>query len=136
MSFDYAILGGGCAGLSLAYQLETQGRLQNRTLVIVEPREHYRRDKTWSFWKVRPHDFEDCVIQQWQRFQVRAEGSLQSIDCGDMPYQSIDSGLFYDKVLKALKVLKVQQVMTVLKDRRVQQVPMVKTEKMEIRHTK
>jgi len=50
--FDYIIIGGGCAGLSLAYELEVYDKLKDRTLAIIEPREDYKRDKTWSFWKV------------------------------------------------------------------------------------
>ena len=59
--FDYIIIGGGCAGLSLAYELETNQKLKDKSLAIIEPREEYKRDKTWSFWKVLNHNFEDCV---------------------------------------------------------------------------
>ena len=50
--FDYIILGGGCAGLSLAYSLEINKKLNDKTLAIVEIRDEYKRDKTWSFWKI------------------------------------------------------------------------------------
>ena len=33
--FDYIILGGGCAGLSLAYELEIYNKLENKTLAII-----------------------------------------------------------------------------------------------------
>ena len=56
--FDYIIIGGGCAGLSLAYELEVYDKLKDKTLAIIEPREDYKRDKTWSFWKVFSHNFE------------------------------------------------------------------------------
>ena len=46
--FDYIIVGGGCAGLSLAYELETHNKLKNKTLAIIEPRLEYKRDKTWN----------------------------------------------------------------------------------------
>ena len=36
--FDYIIVGGGCAGLSLAYELEINEKLKNKTLAIIEPR--------------------------------------------------------------------------------------------------
>ena len=60
--FDYIIIGGGCAGLSLAYELEVNNKLKEKTLAIIETRDHYKRDKTWSFWKVFEHNFEDCQI--------------------------------------------------------------------------
>ena len=56
--FDYTIIGGGCAGLSLAYELEINNKLSDKTLAIIEPRTEYQRDKTWSFWKTFPHNFE------------------------------------------------------------------------------
>ncbi len=46
--FDYIILGGGCAGLSLAYELNINKKLDDKTLAIVETRNEYKRDKTWQ----------------------------------------------------------------------------------------
>ncbi len=68
--FDYVIIGGGCAGLSLAYELDLHQKLNNKTLAIVEPRTDYKRDKTWSIWKVGPHNFEDCVKKNWKEFSI------------------------------------------------------------------
>ena len=34
--FDYIIIGGGCAGLSLAYELEINDKLKEKTLAIIE----------------------------------------------------------------------------------------------------
>ena len=42
--FDYIIIGGGCAGLSLAYELEINDKLKAKTLAIIEPRTEYKRD--------------------------------------------------------------------------------------------
>ena len=42
--FDYVIIGGGCAGLSLAYELEIHEKLKDKTLAIIEPRKEYKRD--------------------------------------------------------------------------------------------
>ena len=68
--FDFVIVGGGCAGLSLAYELEINDRLKNKTLAIIESRKEYKRDKTWSFWKVFDHNFDDCVIKSWNNFSI------------------------------------------------------------------
>ena len=66
--FDYVISGGGCAGLSLAYELEIHEKLKDKTLAIIEPRDEYKRDKTWSFWKVTSHNFDDCVKKKLGKF--------------------------------------------------------------------
>ena len=72
--FNYIIFGGGCAGLSLAYELNNSGKLKDKTLAIIETRKEYKRDKTWSFWKIRDHNFEDCVIKSWDNFIVSTKG--------------------------------------------------------------
>jgi lycopene beta-cyclase len=101
--FDYVIIGGGCAGLSLAYELETHEKLKNKTLAIIETRPDYKRDKTWSFWKVAPHNFDDCVKKSWENFSINIPNKTNHIECKDYPYQSIDSGLFYEKINNKLK---------------------------------
>ena len=101
--FDYIIIGGGCAGLSLAYELDIHNKLNGKTLAIIEPREEYKRDKTWSFWKVSPHNFEDCVKKSWKEFSIKTPSVSKIINCGNFPYQSVDSGLFYNKVNERIK---------------------------------
>ena len=100
--FDYVILGGGCAGLSLAYEFDVRGVLDRKTMLVVEPREQYLRDKTWSFWRTGPHRFDDCVVKRWSTFNVCGPTGLQQVDCADTPYETIDSGLFYERVLARL----------------------------------
>jgi lycopene beta-cyclase len=101
--FDYIIIGGGCAGLSLAYELDLHSKLKDKTLAIVEHRDEYKRDKTWSFWKVSPHNFEDCTIKSWDNFTINIPSHLKHVDCKNMPYQTIDSSLFYQKIIDKIK---------------------------------
>ncbi len=101
--FDYIIIGGGCAGLSLAYELEIHEKLKDKRLAIIEPREEYKRDKTWSFWKVSPHNFEDCVRKSWKNFTINIPGNTNHVNCSSTPYETIDSGLFYTKITSKLK---------------------------------
>ena len=104
--FDYIIIGGGCAGLSLAYELEVYDKLKDKTLAIIEPREDYKRDKTWSFWKVFSHNFDDCVKKNWINFTINTPNETKHVDCQSTPYQTIDSGRFYEKILSKLKLNK------------------------------
>jgi len=96
--FDYIIIGGGCAGLSLAYELEINDKLKEKTLAIIETREEYKRDKTWSFWKVFNHNFDDCVIKSWNSFTINSTDNTHELTNRKFPYQSIDSGKFYKKI--------------------------------------
>ena len=101
--FDYIIIGGGCAGLSLAYELEINEKLKDKTLAIIEPRTEYKKDKTWSFWKVATHNFDDCVKKSWENFSVNVPKKTNHLKCISYPYQSVDSGLFYEKINNRLK---------------------------------
>ena len=101
--FDYIIIGGGCAGLSLAYELEIHRKLENKTLAIIEPRDEYKKDKTWSFWKIIPHNFDDCVKKSWKNFSINIPNKTKFLKCNEYQYQSIDSGLFYKKINEKLK---------------------------------
>jgi len=96
--FDYIIIGGGCAGLTLAYELDVNSKLEKKTLAIIEPRTEYKRDKTWSFWKVVDHSFDDCVIKSWNNFSINTTSKAHEFKTKNFPYQSIDSGLFYKKI--------------------------------------
>ncbi len=101
--YDYVIIGGGCAGLSLAYELDIYNKLDDKTLAIIEPRDNYKRDKTWSFWKVNQHNFDDCIKKEWNEFSIKTNFESKIIKCDQFPYVSIDSGLFYDKINTRLK---------------------------------
>ena len=101
--FDYIIIGGGCAGLSLAYELQIHNKLESKTLAIIEPRIGYKKDRTWSFWRVIDHNFEDCVEKNWKNFSVNVPSETNFLECNDYPYQSINSEKFYKKINTALK---------------------------------
>ena len=101
--FDYVIKGAGCAGLSLAYELNQNKKLEKKTLAIIEPRQTYDRDKTWSFWKTINHNFDDCVIKNWSNFTVNIKGKMHHLKCDNTPYQTVNSGIFYKKIISNLK---------------------------------
>ena len=102
--FDYIIIGGGCAGLSLAYELEINNKLKEKNLAIIEIRDVYKRDKTWSFWKVSNHNFEDCVIKSWNNFTINSSEDFNELMNKSFPYQSIDSEKFYKKINSKLRL--------------------------------
>ena len=75
--FDIAILGSGCAGLSLACALVERG-LGGRRLIVVEPRQQFVRDRTWCNWQVESHPFDEAVAHSWRRWTVRHRGRSSS----------------------------------------------------------
>ena len=90
---DIAILGGGCAGLSVATRLAAAGR----SLRVIEPRAHYTDDRAWSFWRTAPDPFEDCVRASWAHWDVGGAGGLVGRTSRHLRYQSVAAGPFYDQ---------------------------------------
>lgn len=94
-NFDIIILGGGCAGLSLGMRLAKLGKDCPR-VAIVEKREQYVSDRTWSYWASQSAQLKYLARTEWKKVTINGDGRNLCIDCGDIPYQAIDAGAFYD----------------------------------------
>jgi lycopene beta-cyclase len=91
---DLAIIGGGCAGLSLARELAAQQT--SRSVMIIEPRTHYQDDRSWCFWAPRQHALSHLVSHRWTTWQFGHQGkNNQQRGSADNPYQYIRSSDFY-----------------------------------------
>jgi len=101
--FDYLIIGAGCSGLSLVYEMNKNKLLENKTCAIIDFKKKFSRDKIWSFWKVFNHSFDDCILGEWKRLQIILKDNKVILDCNSTPYQSIDSGKYYEKIFKDIK---------------------------------
>ena len=95
---DLAIIGGGCAGLSLARMLAVL-RGSARTLVL-EPRTDYTDDRTWCFWQPDQHRLRHLVSHSWGkwRFSTTSGAAIQSGDT-TMRYQCVRSISFYEEAV-------------------------------------
>jgi lycopene beta-cyclase len=98
---DLVVLGGGCAGLSLALRLAEQPGLCQRVTVL-ESRPVYRHDRFWCFWRTGPHRYEPLVKRSWSRVAVRSATHAVQVDCTRMPYQLLEAGTFYDHACDAI----------------------------------
>jgi lycopene beta-cyclase len=98
---DLVILGGGCAGLSLAMRLARLGDQCPQT-TILEARESYANDRTWCFWGTSSAQLTSLVRHHWNRVEVMAEGRRLEVDCTASPYGMIPASIFYETALKAV----------------------------------
>jgi lycopene beta-cyclase len=92
---DLIILGGGCAGLSLAARLTRQ----RSRVIVIEPRSHYEEDRTWCGWRIAPHFFSDCCVNQWHRWRIVTPQGPLLLGSEQYPYEMVRSSLFYEKAL-------------------------------------
>ena len=99
---DLLILGGGCAGLSLAMRLaENPGAC--RRVVVLEARERYENDRSWCFWQDRPDRFDTLVTYRWNHLAVRSSRSSASLRCAATPYQMLEAAVFYDHAQQVIR---------------------------------
>ncbi len=100
---DVLILGGGCAGLTLAVELTQRG--YDGRILIVEPRKTYTRDRTWCYWNAVPHSFQDCVTHRWNAWSVRAFGRETRCASHTHAYEQIPADRFYASALSRLRAV-------------------------------
>ena len=93
---DVAILGGGCAGLSLAVRLAGSGM----SITVVEPRLEYEDDRVWSFFRTRPDPFAACVRASWSKWHVSSADVTARRRSNRLRYESVSSGAFYQLALQ------------------------------------
>lgn len=97
---DLIVLGGGCAGLSLAQRL-ARGKSGLRVLVL-ERRTSYQDDRTWCFWQ-RPQRAPGLAHRRWPRWRFSCDGRRVTHHApAYAEYRCVRSLDFYQDALAAL----------------------------------
>ncbi|MGD8261580.1 MAG: lycopene cyclase family protein [Desulfobacterales bacterium] len=100
--YDYAIVGGGCSGLSLAVEL-VRALSGDRRIAVFEPRRSYHLDRVWCFWKTTKHRFSHAVGHEWNQWKVRFNGREVMQASSQFPYQYLAGDAFYAAALETIK---------------------------------
>ena len=82
--YDYLIVGGGAAGLSLAYHLANSS-LRDKKILIIDRERKNTNDRTWCFWSQRPTFFTPICFRKWEK--IRFQSFQFSKDYSIKPYQ-------------------------------------------------
>ena len=102
LDYDYLIVGGGAAGLSLAYHMAQEPRLAGKKVLIIEPEAKDQNDRTWSYWSDKPMAFDGIAAHEWRQIAFRSPGFERAIDLGAYRYRMIRGLDYYQFVRKAL----------------------------------
>jgi len=94
MIFDYAIVGAGCSGLTLASLMASEAP-PNARIALVDLRTTYDMDRVWCYWNVFRHPFLDAVTHAWQRWKIRHRGREVVLTTNRYPYHFVPGDAFY-----------------------------------------
>ena len=101
-AYDYLIVGGGAAGLSLAYQLAQEPRLAAKKVLLIEPEAKDQNDRTWSFWTNEPAAFDGLAAHEWRTIAFRSPGFERVLDLSPYRYCTVRGLDYYRFVRQAL----------------------------------
>ncbi len=93
--YDIIITGGGCAGLSLAYKISKQQKLNNLKVLIIEKEEKKKNDRTWCFWTTENLVFNEVISKSWGKLQFSSGYFDKTFDIKPFQYHKIEAKDFY-----------------------------------------
>ena len=103
--FDLVILGGGCAGLSLARELSNTLSWNQRTLII-ESRTNYSNDHSWCFWTPKDpilrQTLEPMIDNTWEQWRFSGVGFSKVHTSLGKYYCHISANSFYQHALSSV----------------------------------
>ncbi len=96
------IIGGGCAGLSLARELADRG--WSESTLIIEPRSAYSNDRSWCFWADQREPLTRLASARWARWRFStADGRQIDHQVPGLHYHFVASDDFYRDAISRMK---------------------------------
>jgi lycopene beta-cyclase len=101
-TYEYIIVGGGCAGLSLAYHLGLH-RIRGKILLL-EPQAKDRNDRTWCFWSCPGETpLKHLASKSWPRLNFGSTGEQLVQSIGPYRYFHIAGKDYYDQLITGIR---------------------------------
>lgn len=95
--YDYIILGGGCAGLSLAFYMKKKG-ISGKKVLILEAEKKERNDRSWCFWSDQESDYGFLLNKSWDRLSFGSEHFSYTEQLKNLSYHYIRGSEFYQVI--------------------------------------
>lgn len=100
--YEFIFIGGGAAGLSLAYRLSS--RLHGSPSILILERESKdRNDRTWCFWSNRPTPLDFLVHRSWNSLRVASGSGERILPLEEYRYSLIRGIDFYQSLCRELE---------------------------------
>lgn len=102
-AYDFIIAGMGCAGLSLAIQLQ-KSHVHFSKILLIDKDLKNKNDRTWCFWtKEKKNWFDEIVFRSWDKFTFESSDFKKEYALDPYRYMMIQGIDFYTHCLTVLK---------------------------------
>ncbi len=96
-SYDIIILGGGCAGMQLMYQLMQHSQYKGQSILILDADKTYTQKKSWCLWHdSNAHPYQSIFNTTWNNISVGFPDGTQQKKINPYRYSYMKSEVFFD----------------------------------------
>ncbi|NNF21689.1 MAG: lycopene cyclase [Saprospiraceae bacterium] len=93
--YDYIIAGAGLAGLSLAYRIRKEKKLDGLRILLLDRDQKNKNDRTWCFWSQRTGVFDHLIHKRWPKIRFASQNLNKSYSISPYDYRMIRGIDFY-----------------------------------------
>lgn len=100
--YDLAIIGAGCAGLSLAARLAKKAA--HLKIVLIDPRTSFEDDRTWCFWTSGDTSVEHLIETRWPSWRFSDANGRAIVHHHTLSqYACVRAARFYESALESIR---------------------------------
>ncbi|WP_136668668.1 lycopene cyclase family protein [Flavobacterium sp. H122] len=103
MKYDYVFSGLGLAAMMALLKMAENGLLLNKSVLLLEPDEKDKNDRTWCFWEAENGKWDDLTTRKWQKALFICKEIKKDVLNGFF-YKMIESEKFYNYYKKQMGV--------------------------------
>lgn len=101
--YDYIILGGGAAGLSLAYRMTNASFFDDKKIALIDKVVKKENDRTWCFWETQEGLFEDILYKKWDELKFYSDTFEKVLDIAPYRYKMLRGIDFYNHTVPVIE---------------------------------
>lgn len=94
-TYDYIILGAGCAGLSLLMRFLQTRELADKKILLIDKEPKITNNRTWCFWEKKAGFFDSIVYKKWGHLLFACNNGVTSLSMEPYTYKMIRGIDFY-----------------------------------------
>lgn len=88
-TYDYIILGAGCAGLSLLMRFLQTPELVHKKILLIDKQPKITNNRTWCFWEKESGFFDSIVYKKWSHLLFASNDVATSLSIEPYAYKMI-----------------------------------------------